>query len=848
MKQTLQRPARAGSATTHNPRRSVRCAALAVCGLLAAISCAAASAGRSEPPGKAALAPAARFLGAPLEEGTGPICKGYRILQPGTIVRNGQVLEFYSIWDSADYEVRADLSAVDATATQPIPGTYVGDESVVEGDSLHAWPAYRFERTISSDNPLGDASGLVVPITARNLASGDSATSEALQFCLSNGPPPEHLQSTIAGDARRFVERNGETLFLVRNGDSIRVETSWTYGVGPFGITADFSALDDSASVRRVYYGGISEEGRADYWFWYELSDNAHAGSEYPLPLLIVGFDGGCGRDSVTLGFEMDNQGPIEEPTLQPLPAVVTDDQLIVSGLVYDQDAEDVLLLVNGAGFHVAEVHTAYDSLFFADTLSLSAGTNTIVAYARDLVGNRSPASTGASVELQDVPLFKRFTVVEPETVACHSDSVLAVANGDLIHFYAFWDDRAEYTVTANFADLDSQGSEAHPATRRPDLDRVVAVGDSSETWTCYEFADTISTGNLLDDGDEIAVPVTALDHITQNSATSKTLLFCLRNHPPEHLWTQLLGDSARFVERNGQTLFLVRNCGTINIQTSWRSNYRSQFDVAADLSSADEDFLEHLVRYSVIDSLTSDSVGTYGISYTFSLQACCGEGIDHYPILVPIRVRDANCGCGSYTISLEMDNQGPDSSAYFVPLPLGSVGESSMTVSGFAPGAHDVLLLVTHQEADSTTQLVALPSAEGAFAASVPLLSGSNLLQAFARDVVGNRAPGSTEHQIYLVDQTALEIPKPFRTGDEFILVNPAGWNALEVEIYNLEGDRVWSRSYADGPFYSRNVQWDGRNAAGQTVRQGPYLLRVAMTATTGNKRTEVRAFVYQR
>jgi hypothetical protein len=42
--------------------------------------------------------------------------------------------------------------------------------------------------------------------------------------------------------------------------------------------------------------------------------------------------------------------------------------------------------------------------------------------------------------------------------------------------------------------------------------------------------------------------------------------------------------------------------------------------------------------------------------------------------------------------------------------------------------------------------------------------------------------------------------------------------------------------------------VPWDGRNQAAQSVRQGPYLVRVKTTDTSGRSHEEVRALVFKK
>ncbi len=58
------------------------------------------------------------------------------------------------------------------------------------------------------------------------------------------------------------------------------------------------------------------------------------------------------------------------------------------------------------------------------------------------------------------------------------------------------------------------------------------------------------------------------------------------------------------------------------------------------------------------------------------------------------------------------------------------------------------------------------------------------------------------------------------------------AGDAPVEIEIFTLFGDRVWAQSIPAGDPGGRAglnaVPWDGRNEAGQAVRNGVYHCRV--------------------
>ena len=88
--------------------------------------------------------------------------------------------------------------------------------------------------------------------------------------------------------------------------------------------------------------------------------------------------------------------------------------------------------------------------------------------------------------------------------------------------------------------------------------------------------------------------------------------------------------------------------------------------------------------------------------------------------------------------------------------------------------------------------------------------------------------------------------MPKPFYAGDAFDLADADGWSVVDLEIYNLEGDRV--RSFrSEGNVLHFSAQWDGRNGDGVKVKAGPYLVRIRTTRHSGATQEEIRAFVFQ-
>jgi len=816
--------------------------------LLALTLPAAAAGAAAEDTGFVSFPAAVRQAAAPATETADPVCTGYRLVAPGRRVTNGSALEFYSYWDAAD-SVVADLSLLDATLEAPLTGTYVGDSSFVAGDTLHVWSVYWFTHVVASDNPRPDGDGIAAAITGFDTASGASTTNEALRFCLANHPPAA-LAARVVGPAERFTAVDGDSCYMVRSGDSLFVHSTWEFGLRPFMTTADFSAVDDSFSSADVFYRLVSASGDTleTHEAYYELSTGQPGGTDTKLPVRIHGADGGCGRDSVTLWLWVDNVGPDGAVRLDVLPETVTAAGVTVSGTA-PAGAHDVLVRVNQSRSFTFDLTPAGDSLIFSGEVTLQSGSNEIVAYARDVLGNRSDASESQSIDFAAVPVFKGWRSVQPDTLGPESALTVPVANGDLIVIHSYWDTRADYIVAADFGALDSAyDSTATLVTRIADT--TVAVGDTTETWATYRIEYPLSETNTISDGDDYVVPVTAIDPSTGNQTRTESLRFCLSNHPPEHIDTYFDAADERFIERDGQELFLVRNGGTVYIVTSWKTPGRLR--ITADFSALDDDYVSDLVRSDYVDSLSSDSTATYLVYYEFSLAACCAEGKEPYPLPATLRVTERDgCGSGERVLWFEMDNEGPSGAATWSgDPPPEETTVNTLTVRGAAPeGAQVGLIEVLHVAADSTTRIDDLAlDAERGFSAAIPLLAGDNEVTLYGRDAVGNRSAASATAVVrYVTTATQVTVPKLLHPGDTIAVEDRDGWTEVTIEIYNLAGSliRRWEERGALQRYYA--VQWDGRNGDGTTVRQGAYLVRVATTTASGRTEEEVKAVVFQ-
>lgn len=791
---------------------------------------------------------------------TVPVPKGYRIVQPGSRLESGAFLEFYSYWSVPDhgtaYEVVADLGRLDDTATDPLEGAYVGDTAIVVGDeTTDTWGAYRFTLTISASSSIEDAADLAVPITATDTVYDTDSTDTALRFCLSNHPP-EHRATEILGDEDRFVEREGELVYAVKNGDRIEMESTWRYHTGSLALTADFSAADDSFEVADVFAWPVSSEGDSlvTWRLEYRLDEAARTGSDYPVPVRLTAADDGCGRDSILLTIEIDNDGPEGAPVFESeIPEDTGDEELIVYGTAPEGSA-DLLVVVNQNIEYALTLREVENTLTFYDTLALEPGTNHILAYGRDFVGNRSDPSEEYLLTREGAPEFKRCVVTWPTPGVVTADTSatqpeFAVENGDDILFYCYWDSRRAYDVSADFSAIDSQAGGVVWGSPCESIDSVL-VGGEYETWNCYQFEYTVSENNLLTDDDELVIPITAYDPETQYSTTTRAVHFCVNNDPPEHVRTEIVSPGV-FNVREGDTLYLVRNGGEIILRSYWRST--SNLFVRADLSDLDAGFEVPRVERSKIDSLSSDTLRVYQLKYTFGVNACCEEGKAPYPLYGYTYVWNTGCGADtSEALLFEMDNDGPAGGPLLDDDAPDQTSRESITLTGTVPGDASGLRasIATETLEDPVTAEGEVDQGADTFSITLPLEPGENVVTLTATDQLGNGSTDELEFSIFRVSGTTYSIPKPFAPGDEFVLSSLDGWSSVEMEIYNLEGGRVQSRSLSGNPtLFIARWAWDGRNGEGADVRRGPYLLRIRTRDPQGGaEQEEVRAFVFTR
>jgi len=104
------------------------------------------------------------------------------------------------------------------------------------------------------------------------------------------------------------------------------------------------------------------------------------------------------------------------------------------------------------------------------------------------------------------------------------------------------------------------------------------------------------------------------------------------------------------------------------------------------------------------------------------------------------------------------------------------------------------------------------------------------------------------TEHEregtvyVYItntVEEEIVNYPNPFSAGREetFIEYSLMESSDVEITIYNLVGEEVWSRDFVGGEMGARKginiVEWDGRNKSSSVVGNGGYICRVYVSKT---------------
>ncbi len=806
----------------------------------------------------------------------------YFIIQPEETnhqLKDGDELKFYAFWDSAHYEVKANLYQIDSNigsleADWPV-GEYAGEQPIMAGSDVLKH-AYLFTHTISSNSSSADGSK-TIKIQATNPNSETSDSHYDLHLCLANNPPVNTHAKAI-GDSIRFIAGYPDSIYIVRNGDPLHIETEWEFSNPDFTITADFSELDDNFETNRVHYSGPSTETTANYTIFYSLSDEAKAatvsGENYPVT--ITGLDGKCGIVTRDLIFRIDNVGPkcttTDPLTASSLPDTTSETHEHLFGLA-PAESHDVLVRIDNRVDTVFETVRSGGSLGWAGDVEITAGFHFVEIFSRDVVGNLSVYSDGEgnlspfSIEYEIVgrvggqPQFRNCMIQEPEVLWINpldgttpETSQLKISDGTHIRFLSYWDNIDAYEVWADFSNIDTFGPTHHPGTLVGSIEQEVA--GQMETWNIYAFDYfvTASTENDIDDGRNLVVPVTAYSPYYGTETTSSALSCCMSNDPIEHLWTRIINEPlhGNFHEEIADTTWLVSPGYQIKIMTSWLTPHES-LNPWVYFTEADDNFdpalVDNMVNRSPVDSLSEGSVHTYLLSYTFSNRPLSTDA-QTWPLMVPVVLTDQGCGRDTTYLLLEMDQIGPASNPVLDLPPSPKTVDSTVVISGVVSAETAEVEIEVSYSVDERASTIIPVDENMRFSGESPALQpGDNTLAIYSRDLMRNRSEQTAEEYIVSrISNSTITIPKPFHPGDSFDLDNVGEWGELDLTIYNLEGDQIcaFSRSGME-ILHGTTIAWDGLNSYSESVRQGPYLLRIIARDTDGNTvKEEVKAFVF--
>jgi hypothetical protein len=294
--------------------------------------------------------------------------------EAGSIVaRNGQILNIPVSYDRPQYTIEAEFDSVDSQFNPLINAPAVVDS----GNGR-----YGVFYSISPLNTVGDSTGIIVPVTAEDLA-GNTTPSKLVRVCLNNNPPRLLSQPVNLGPFRA--------------GDRIVLQTTWSTDGDDSSlvVTADFSAVDDKFDVKNPVMGIL--RGPGIYETAWTLSAANAITDNTRLPILVTAADppdAGCGETTVEAAYvDIDSNRPPLPRLSAPAPVSGISTTLL-SGVA--PQAYDVIIDREGEPVDTFLVDTG-DSTFLG-TATLVPGSNTFTARSRDLAGNLSQASNEVEV------------------------------------------------------------------------------------------------------------------------------------------------------------------------------------------------------------------------------------------------------------------------------------------------------------------------------------------------------------------------------------------------------------------------------------------------------------------
>jgi hypothetical protein len=391
------------------------------------------------------------------------------------------------------------------------------------------------------------------------------------------------------------------------------------------------------------------------------------------------------------------------------------------------------------------------------------------------------------------------------------------------------------------------------------DVSEIDDTGDGSAVLveahddTTYALLYRISPENGIEDGDDLPLTATATDRFG-NAGTSEEVRICLSTFPP-------LFEAKNLVDAAGDTLpddTAFTSGDTVRLRTMFQTRFGAPaapelaIEATADFTDLDTEF-HPFTNPAVQDTAFGDSLPdgealaigyVYRITtvhrYTLSAENLRQEGT--YDVVVS--ARDDGCGVAvtDPEFRVRLADLGPEPPTLDA-LDSEIVTGSRLTLAGSAPGAAGVR--IARDDGAALADAV-LDTITDRFTADVTLDPGRNRLVAIADDGLGHDSDPSEVLEVYRIEDATLTVGPRVRPGDpiEVALLSPA--DRLDLDIFNLAGDRIWHDTMTN-PGAIHAFTWNGRTRRGDAAQSGPYIARVTIHAQTG-KRALNEAFVFTR
>ncbi|MBD3160616.1 MAG: hypothetical protein GF346_00660 [Candidatus Eisenbacteria bacterium] len=604
--------------------------------------------------------------------------------------------------------------------------------------------------------------------------------------------------------------------------ETIRIVTRWD--APGYEIAPDFGPLDGGSGGPAA----IVDSSNGAYLIVYTTGTMADSGEVAGIPVPITARDPADGSTFTDTSLEVcrRHRSPVPEHRESGL-----------AGAIRRHQSGDTLRLVStwrvaaASGFTLSADFTSFVPDFRAseatvDTLAvdtLDAGWEEIRYEVRYTVPGRSRLAGEANAvpvhligrdtlctELRiEAATFDVRTGPPPSPIEHRvvSPADRGVRPGDTVEIHSRWDGGG-YTLIADFDALDGGTGGS------------VAVFDSSAVDTAaigsYLIRYTPGSMNGLPDA-AVPVPITATDSLA-DSFTDRSLEVCRNQGTPGPIHLES-------VIRDGRTRF--RGTDSLVVVSRWESPAGLPLEVEAD-------YRRLVPEFGTDDApVVRQEDGSFLVLYRIPPRERLAPDADS--IRLTLLARDSLCSVTRYDgIIIELDTTPPAESPTFDPLPA-QTNTSPIRMSGTAPAAARVAI-----QRNDTFQFTVEVDEDDRFETLVDLVEGSNKLGGYAEDEVGNKTvPGSSQIVLY-VAEAAFTYPTPLRPGDEIVARDTAGIDAVDVEIYNLEGDLI-RRIESDGGGLEVRLAWSGLDRNGDRVQPGYYLMRTRRKLSTGTSVEEV-------